>query len=291
MRKIAPLGRWLRLAVILGALGSVAVAGADVTWRLMGHDRVMPPVAVLRAPVEVQAAPTDLGPALMLAPSGAAEVPVAEAETPEAPLNLILLGVIVRDDPSRSLALLRSDQSEGNYRIGEEVAPGVTLTAIAQDRVTLSKDGADIVLYFAGAEAAPDVEAVPTGAERLMALITSGQGGSISEQVDAAARAEPVTTQDYIDMWRKRIIANPAQVLDTIGLVPGEKGYTIAEKHDVGVNRAGLRAGDIVTSVNGQSVGNVDKDRALYDVIADSGLARIEVERDGRTIVMSFPLQ
>ncbi|HAC50029.1 MAG TPA: hypothetical protein DIU10_03795 [Sulfitobacter sp.] len=291
MRKIAPLGRWLRLAVILGALGSVAVAGADVTWRLMGHDRVMPPVAVLRAPVEVQAAPTDLGPALMLAPFGAAEVPVAEAETPEAPLNLILLGVIVRDDPSRSLALLRSDQSEGNYRIGEEVAPGVTLTAIAQDRVTLSKDGADIVLYFAGAEAAPDVEAVPTGAERLMALITSGQGGSISEQVDAAARAEPVTTQDYIDMWRKRIIANPAQVLDTIGLVPGEKGYTIAEKHDVGVNRAGLRAGDIVTSVNGQSVGNVDKDRALYDVIADSGLARIEVERDGRTIVMSFPLQ
>jgi len=291
MRKIAPLGRWLRLAVILGALGSVAVAGADVTWRLMGHDRVMPPVAVLRAPVEVQAAPTDLGPALMLAPFGAAEVPVAEAETPEAPLNLILLGVIVRDDPSRSLALLRSDQSEGNYRIGEEVAPGVTLTAIAQDRVTLSKDGADIVLYFAGAEAAPDVEAVPTGAERLMALITSGQGGSISEQVDAAARAEPVTTQDYIDMWRKRIIANPAQVLDTIGLVPGEKGYTIAEKHDVGVNRAGLRAGDIVTSVNGQSVGNVDKDRALYGVIADSGLARIEVERDGRTIVMSFPLQ
>ena len=291
MRKIAPLGRWLRLAVILGALGSVAVAGADVTWRLMGHDRVMPPVAVLRAPVEVQAAPTDLGPALMLAPFGAAEVPVAEAETPEAPLNLILLGVIVRDDPSRSLALLRSDQSEGNYRIGEEVAPGVTLTAIAQDRVTLSKDGADIVLYFAGAEAAPDVEAVPTGAERLMALITSGQGGSISEQVDAAARAEPVTTQDYIDMWRKRIIANPAQVLDTIGLVPGEKGYTNAEKHDVGVNRAGLRAGDIVTSVNGQSVGNVDKDRALYDVIADSGLARIEVERDGRTIVMSFPLQ
>ncbi|MEQ6250375.1 type II secretion system protein N [Sulfitobacter sp. HNIBRBA3233] len=291
MRKIAPLGRWLRLAVILGALGSVAVAGADVTWRLMGHDRVMPPVAVLRAPVEVQAAPTDLGPALMLAPFGAAEVPVAEAETPEAPLNLILLGVIVRDHHSRSLALLRSDQSEGNYRIGEEVAPGVTLTAIAQNRVTLSKDGADIVLYFAGAEAASDVEAVPTGAERLMALITSGQGGSISEQVDAAARAEPITTQDYIDMWRKRIIANPAQVLDTIGLVPGEKGYTIAEKHDVGVSRAGLRAGDIVTRVNGQSVGNVDKDRALYDVIADSGLARIELERDGRTIVMSFPLQ
>jgi len=43
--------------------------------------------------------------------------------------------------------------------------------------------------------------------------------------------------------------------------------------------------------VNGQSVGDVDKDRALYDVIAESGQARIEIERDGRTIMMSFPLQ
>lgn len=283
--------KWVRFGVILAALSSVAAAGAQTTWQVMGHDRVIPPIAKLQAPAQAPLAPTDLAPALALAPFGAAEVVVAEAQSAEVPQNLILLGVIVRDDPSRSLALLRSGQTEGNFRIGDEVVPGTTITAISHDHVTLLNNGNESRLYFAGKEMASDGAQVPTGAERLLALIKSGQGGSISERVDAASRAEPVTTQDYIDMWRERIIANPAEVLDTIGLVPGEKGYTIAEKHDVGVNRAGLRAGDIVTSVNGQSVGNVDQDRALYDVIAESGLARIEVERDGRMIVMSFPLQ
>jgi len=283
--------KWLRLGVILTAVSSVAAAGAEATWHVLGHDRVIPPVAKLRIPAQEPEAQPDLAPALALAPFGAAEVVVVDAQTTAMPQTLILLGVIVRDDPARSLALLRSDTTEGNYRIGDEVVPGTTLTAISQNHVTVLTKDTESRLYFAGADLVLDGPQVPTGAERLLALITSGQGSSISEQVDAAARVQPVTTQDYIDMWRDRIIANPAEVLDTIGLVPGEKGYTIAEKHDVGVNRAGLRAGDIVTSVNGESVGNVDQDRALYDVIAASGLARIEVERNGRTIVMSFPLQ
>ena len=267
--------KWLRLGVILTAVSSVAAAGAEVTWRVLGHDRVIPPIAKLRPPAQEPEALPDLAP----------------AQTAAIPQTLILLGVIVRDDPTRSLALLRSDTTEGNYRIGDEVVPGTMLTSISQNHVTVLTKDTESRLYFAGADLVADGPQVPTGAERLLALMTSGQGSSISEQVDAAARAQPVTTQDYIDMWRDRIIANPAEVLDTIGLVPGEKGYTIAEKHDVGVNRAGLRAGDIVTSVNGESVGNVDQDRELYDVIAASGLARIEVERNGRTIVMSFPLQ
>ena len=283
--------KWLRLGVILTAVSSVAAAGAEVTWRVLGHDRVIPPIAKLRPPAQEPEALPDLAPALALAPFGAAEVAVADAQTAAIPQTLILLGVIVRDDPTRSLALLRSDTTEGNYRIGDEVVPGTMLTSISQNHVTVLTKDTESRLYFAGADLVADGPQVPTGAERLLALMTSGQGSSISEQVDAAARAQPVTTQDYIDMWRDRIIATPAEVLDTIGLVPGEKGYTIAEKHDVGVNRAGLRAGDIVTSVNGESVGNVDQDRELYDVIAASGLARIEVERNGRTIVMSFPLQ
>ncbi|KZZ62765.1 hypothetical protein A3764_00950 [Sulfitobacter sp. HI0129] len=92
-------------------------------------------------------------------------------------------------------------------------------------------------------------------------------------------------------MWRERIRANPAEVLDTIGLVPTDNGYRIADEHDTGVSRAGLQAGDVVTTVNGQAVGNVEQDRALYDSVAASGIARIEVERNGKTIVMSFPLQ
>lgn len=283
--------RWLRSAVVLLAVGSVAAAAAPLAWHIAGFDRVMPAVATLRQARPDARPQTDLAPMFSFAPFGTPQAADVDIATPDAPLNLILLGVIVRDDPARSLALIRVAGNEGNFRIDEEPAPGAKIRTIAQDHITLRIDGGDRNVYFVGSDKAPNAEAVPTGSSRLQALIMSGQGGSISDQIDAAQRAQPVTTQDYIDMWRDRIIANPTQVLNTIGLVPSDNGYIIADKHDVGVNRAGLRAGDLVTSVNGQAVGNVDNDRALYDVIAESGLARIEVERDGRTIVMSFPLQ
>ena len=92
-------------------------------------------------------------------------------------------------------------------------------------------------------------------------------------------------------MWRDRITANPGEVLTAIGLIPTAEGYVIADEHDSGVGRAGLRSGDLIRSVNGQQVGDVERDRQLYDDVAASGTARIEIVRDGRSILMSFPLQ
>ena len=102
MRKIAPLGRWLRLAVILGALGSVAVAGADVTWRLMGHDRVMPPVAVLRAPKAVWDPPPPKAPPPERSPSPISSTPSKPSAAPSSsrPTKSWTLG-----SPSKPLAL------------------------------------------------------------------------------------------------------------------------------------------------------------------------------------------
>jgi len=280
----------LRAGVVLLLVGSVAAAAAPLSWHLRGLDRVVPPIAELRAPLVNASDGVDLGPALALAPFGSAVAPALE-QVATAPVDLMLLGVIVRDDPARSLALISVAGTEANFRIGDVLTPDVQLTQVAQSHVTIEINGESSVLSFDGKEVDPAAEAALTGSERLRALATSGQGQTASERVDAAQRATPATTQDYINMWRDRISANPAQVLDTIGLVPTENGYMVADEHDVGVNRAGLRAGDLVKSVNGQSVGDVDKDRDLYDAVAESGLARIEVERDGQTIVMSFPLQ
>ena len=111
------------------------------------------------------------------------------------------------------------------------------------------------------------------------------------ESLEAYEEHEPQTVQDQISMWQERIRANPQEVLDTIGLIPVENGYRIAEQHDSGVDLAGLQVGDVITSVNGQAVGDVDQDRQLFDEVVSSGHARIEVQRDGRTLVLTFPLQ
>ena len=281
--------RLIKAAVVLLALGSLAVAAAPMVWTLAGHDTVIPPLASLSP--QAPAAPRDIdtGAAMALAPFGAATVAqTANAKAPQQ-IDLTLLGVIVRDDPARSMALIGSPAGEANFRIGDDVAEGVTLAGVTAEYVMLDLAGDARRLGFYGAE--QPVDAAPTGRERLLAMAGRSDGTTISDRVDAAQRYDPVTTQDYIDMWRDRINANPGAVLDSIGLVPTDNGYMIAEQHDSGVNRAGLKAGDIVTTLNGQPVGNIDTDPALYDAVAQSGMARIEVERDGRTIVMSFPLQ
>lgn len=281
----------LKTAVVLVAVGSIAASAAPLVWRLRGHDVVIPQVAVIQAQAPTADTSIDLAPVLSLSPFGA--MPQAENTTaaPAAPLDLTLLGVIVRDDPTRSMALIGTPAGEANYRIGDTVTENIKLTDVFSDHILIDINGESRRLGFDGAEVAEQKGDIPTGEDRLAAIMGIGQGTTISAQNDAAARAVPVTTQDYIDMWRDRIKANPTEVLNAIGLVPTENGYRIAEKHDSGVNRAGLRAGDIVSTLNGQPVGDIDSDRALYDQVAESGIARIEVERDGRTIVMSFPLR
>lgn len=283
----------LKLFIVLLCVGTVSAAAAPLAWRLAGHDTVMPSKAELQVQEVVVDTGVDLGPVLALAPFGAEPVTAIEQDaTPADTLDLQLLGVIVRDDPSRSLALIASPQGEANYRIGDAVFEAMTLKEVSAQSVLLDRDGEIITLTFEGEELSDDdSQRIPTGQDRLLALMTTGQGTTISAQNDANARATPVTTQDYITLWRARIKANPAEVLDAIGLVPTENGYIIAENHDSGVNRAGMKAGDIVRTLNGQAVGNIESDQALYDRVAESGVARVEIERNGRTIVMSFPLQ
>ncbi len=218
--------------------------------------------------------------------------PSARAPKPQAPvaeetsLDLILEGVVVRSDPAQSSALISHRSDTRSYGPGESIDGVARLISVAATQVVIEVDGREQTLSFPrpgdGDAAAP--VAATTGVGRLRAAIAAPDPA-------AASTDQPETTDDYIKLWRDRITANPQEVLDQIGLISTENGYRIAEQHDSGVDRAGLRTGDLVRSVNGQAVGNVDRDRKLYDQIAASGMARVEVERDGRTIVLSFPLR
>lgn len=283
--------KFLRNVLVLTVLGTVAAFAAPVVWHMRGHDAIIPPEPRRPAPVTQAPKEIEIDPILSLAPFGAA-VQTANTQPQSAQkLDMVLLGVIVRDDPKRSLALIGTPKGEANYRVGDSITEGAVLKNVAASFVLLDLEGVEHKLSFTGAQQVAAQDDVPSGMDRLMAMMTTGVGTTISEQVDQAAKTLPVTTQDYIDYWRDRIRANPAEVLDKIGLIPTENGYIIAENHDSGVTRAGLLGGDIVRTVNGQTVGDVDSDRALYDRVAESGLARVEIERNGKTIVFSFPLQ
>lgn len=283
----------LRATFLLAALASVAAAAAPVTWHLGGWSASMPerPVAFAAAGAP-EPEPVQVGPILELAPFGAVEEPPEpDAPIDETTLDLVLRGVVVQVDPAASMAFIGHEGRTQGYHPDDVIAHRARLVEVAPDLVVLEVEGELQTLSFPGpgsAGAAPQAAAADAAADRLRDLVVAQtQGDGVAE----ASQEEPQTTQDHIDLWRNRIRANPQEVLDTIGLIPTDNGYRIAEQHDSGVGLAGLKAGDVVMSVNGQAVGDVEQDRQLFDDVAASGLARIEVQRDGRTIVMSFPLQ
>ncbi len=294
MTTLASLAPGLRMLVVMGALGSLAVAAAPVAWHLSGRSAAMPEQSVTTAAPEGadanQPAPVDVGPILDLAPFGA----VVQAAVPDQPigetaLDLVLRGVVVQTDPAASMAFIGFEGGTEGYRPGDTIAERARLVEVESSQVILDVDGELQTLSFPdlGGSASAEAPAPASPGVDLRAMVEA--------QANAAAAPPPAegpqTTQDYIDLWRDRIRANPGEVLDTIGLIPTENGYRIAEEHDSGVGLAGLRAGDVVTSVNGQAVGDVERDRQLFDDVAASGQARIEITRDGDTIVMTFPLQ
>jgi general secretion pathway protein C len=67
--------------------------------------------------------------------------------------------------------------------------------------------------------------------------------------------------------------------------------YQIATTAPPAVMQAGFQPGDLVTTVNGQRVGDVAQDQQYIDQIVAAGRATVEVQRDGQTIIMTFPLR
>lgn len=331
-----------RVLVLVGALGSLAVAAVPVARHLRGQvEETSDQPAVVTAPA-VEPVPPDLGPILDLAPFGTVEVtPPPETPMGETTLDFVLQGVVVQDDPDASTAFIFLDGITRGYRPGDTVTEGARLVEVASDRVVLDVNGASQTLSFpdpgegaegdgyANADVAPDVDAEPavaldpeaeadgapdpeteapvteapvlSGPERLRQLVASQTGEDEDAETSEESEAEPEsletpdddgpqTIQTQIDLWRERISANPRDALESMGLIPADDGYRIAEQHDSGVDQAGLQAGDVITSVNGQAVGDMDRDRQLFDEVVASGQARIEVQRDGRTLVLTFPL-
>ncbi len=279
-------------SVTIAVLLSLAGPTMTLFWHGLGDTAIaardLPPL-----PAEQNAEAVDTSALQIFAPFGSAAPARAENPTQETSLDLALHGVAISADPSSSAAFIEMDERTRRYITGEAITDGVTLTAVAPDHVRLEVNGKEEILLFPNAPGPADPQMAETGAVEVAPAPLERLGAAIVAGVrrERAEPKPPESVQDYIDLWRNRIKRNPSQVLDMIGLVPGENGYTISDNHDSGVTRIGLKPGDLVTRVNGQVVGNVDRDRDLYDEIAASGLAQVEIERDGETITMSFPLR
>ena len=282
--------------ITIALIGWLGVSVAQLVWHRAGHTSVMPIEVPDQSARPTQQAPQDLSAITALAPFGQSpDIAGADDGMPPATsLNIALRGVLKDADTSQSRAFLRAEGRVDVYRIGDAVL-SAKLTEIGTDTVTLRLGDETLVVGFDGmvgvdAQPQPTVTASePDGGDpfaRLAAAIVPGQGS-----IDLRDAPPPETTEDYINLWRDRITRNPQDAMDRVGVELVENGYRVKPDPNIGVTLAGLRPGDVITGLNGQSVGELEQDRVLYDEVAASGIARVEVVRDGQSLLLTFPLR
>ena len=261
---------------------TLGVSAGQVFWRMSGED------GAIRAPsrtvTAVDASRLDLAPILALAPFGSEVAPQEDPEiTGETSLGLTLLGVTIADPAAGSRAIISGgDGPPRGYFVGEIITAAASLSAIEFDHVVLNVGGRLETLSFTkpGAVVAP---AAGNGPDLKNLIPSANQSAT-----PAAGSNDP---DSVIARYRSAIEMDALGVMNRLGLEATDQGYRITESASPGVQQAGFRAGDMVTSVNGKKVGDIAADQGYFDEVAASGKARVELLRDGETIVMSFPLR
>jgi general secretion pathway protein C len=248
-------------------------------WSLGRIANGTPPLPTLRPlpalSLPAKATHDPLAPILALAPFGRAiALPTPGAQGERRRVERIdLIALFQASDPSASRAALSIDKMPARlFRPGDTLGPGMVLQAVLPDRILARTEQGELSIGFPK----PDEAAAPLQAKRPSA---------------AAATAPDRPIEDTLDLYRRDLAANPKRLLDRFALVPTNGGYRIGEAAPLEMRLLGFKPGDLVTHVNGEAVGDVEKDRRLFDKTIVTGLARIALLRDGQPITLSFPLR
>ena len=222
---VGPLGDWRPTAPVAAGLPGDALASFDPFFRLGG----------------------DSGPATVTS------------------LQLTLFGTRVDEAQGGGSAIIAgADGVQRSVAIGEEVAAGVRLKAVAFDHVTLDRGGADEDLFLTQADA----------------VQPAAGGAPIAASPPGAAAPAPAVPA--------------AQIRQEIGFIPridgGRLTGLVVRPQGTGAlfRQAGLRDGDVVTSIGGRPVvGADDLDRVAAD-FRGGGNVPINVERGGQTLTLAL---
>ncbi|MEH3036703.1 MAG: PDZ domain-containing protein [Sphingomonas adhaesiva] len=254
-------------AAELALLGVLAVQCARLMW-------------VVVTPVSPLGAWIPAGPAIPADPAAVISAfdPFYRGAAAQAPgtagvaaLQLTLFGTRMDSAQAKGGAIIAGpDGVQRSIAVGEEVAPGVTLKAVAFDHVTLDRGGASEELFLDPSQGGGGSAAPPPPAP----------GGPPPANAPAlAGRTLP------LDELRGDINAIPRIEGGRIS------GLTVRGQGGEAFRAAGLRDGDVVTQVGGRPINGPGDLEQLTRQAASGGTLSLTVERDGRPLPLTIPVQ
>ncbi len=296
--KLAVPARWLMVAAIAYTL-------ATSVLYFLSPPPTGPVTDARSATAQSSTPPVDVNAILASNLFGAAEsggAQVAEAPAVATQLPLELLGVFVADRPENSAAIIAQRGKPGQlYTVGEDVPGNAALLEVHPTHVVLRRAGIRETLHF------------PTGSAAIAARATlpepeAGFDEPVMEPLpdefeDAAMEPPPdeatpdeQSVRALVDEYRERLEQDPAGTLQSLGVSAVADGA--AEGYRLGnlaqspyLSQTGLQPGDVILSVNGRPVGDLEQDRLEMDNVLAQGSARLEVQRGTRRFFVTASLQ
>lgn len=182
-------------------------------------------------------------------------------------LNLKLYGVREDRASGRGSAIIGTPEGQQrSFAVGEEIVPGVRLTAVGFDSVTIDRGGTPEQLFLDQSSSATVVSPAapapppPTASPRNFFPVPPPPPPVVSSSAGPPVQFQPRMSGGRVTGF----IVQPAG--------NGEA-----------FRAAGFAPGDVVVAVNGQRIVSADQARALTSQVMAGG-ATVEVDRGGRTV-------
>ena len=174
--------------------------------------------------------------------------------------QLLLLGVIAMPDPSSGWAIMGSSAADARLlRAGQPFSSEVRLLAVLPDRVLIERTGLTEYLML------PKVSSAAFGVPEFLPLSSEWTG----------------------------IAGTLGQILGPRPVVVGgsQRGYRLqAQGGTLALSTQGLRAGDLLTAVNGELLTDPSRSRQLLSDLSAQSQVVVTVQRGGQAKTLSINL-
>lgn len=273
--ELLPWQRWVkRLAILLLTL-LCAWLLAKLVWLIV-------------APAPVYLMPPDTGqqsmsgaPALSASPvhlfgevGQEAVVAVKNVDAPDTRLRLELLGVMQASIAEESSAIIAQKGGKGDfYRVGDIVQGRTKLGGVYTDKVILDTAGKLETLKFEEFSS----RGVGVSARADKPDPRDVRDAKVSTLRDRFSRIR--RPSEFMGIASDAAMQSPEVVIDGLGLEPIGVGEGYSVSNSSVLLKAGMKKGDILLSINGQSLGDASSDQELLEQVMQEGRAQIEVQR------------
>jgi len=187
------------------------------------------------------------------------------SNAPLSSANLVLAGTIATENPKRGIAIISDGGPSKVYSVGDNVN-GASLYSVYLDHVILDRGGTlETLLLPRLLNGSPRM-----GARRV------GQGDTRTAQAVDNIRRMVQQDPGILD----QVMRTVASYDNTAGKLRGFRAYP--GRNRAIFNKLGLRAGDLVTAINGQPLDDPQHSQEVFNTIQSSPTVTVTIERGGQ---------